>query len=596
MTVSINESKEVVSPSLGNQGTRAGRKSDASLRSNPVCLEVAVTVKPLPGERAGITGGQPPSREETRTVIVFDNGAVLRLAQALAPGQTIALVNAQGREVGCRIVTTRSLPNIKGYVELEFLEAVPNYWGLASPAETVATLTNTSAQNLSSDGKAGASGTASPHPVAAPSITVAGSVDKNSSLEPPVEAASKRVEAPQFFEGAPGFEDIAGLINEMPSTPVVAKPSPVAVAPAANAATESAVPRKAGLKVVPAPSSQLPTAPSAAGLPAPKDTAAAPWQEATSASLEAKDFHAPALPTIGRMSSGLQTTDSQPASQFAKPSVIGAAAAVILLAFGGGWFLSHRSDNAQKTEATPAALTQTAPRATAAEPPSAPVRSAANAATASVRNEPSLSPAVETQPAISSQPVAAIASVAAGKPLAMDSAASAKRLKESVDNTGQADKSSRPAVPNLKLKVPTAPKHEATRLGEALAAPTIVEPSATTRGDVLSTIMRSDSLPTVPRPGAMTAGSSVSTNPVLLTSVRPSYPPAAKQASVQGAVVVTAQVDENGNIKSAQAVSGPALLRAAAVESVLKWKYRPAAVNGSPAPGVVTVSIDFKLN
>jgi TonB family protein len=186
--------------------------------------------------------------------------------------------------------------------------------------------------------------------------------------------------------------------------------------------------------------------------------------------------------------------------------------------------------------------------------------------------------------------------VAAGKPLAMDSAASAKRLKESVDNTGQADKSSRPAVPNLKLKVPTAPKHEATRLGEALAAPTIVEPSATTRGDVLSTIMRSDSLPTVPRPGAMTAGSSVSTNPVLLTSVRPSYPPAAKQASVQGAVVVTAQVDENGNIKSAQAVSGPALLSAAAVESVLKWKYRPAAVNGSPAPGVVTVSIDFKLN
>src|SRR5260370_20168881 len=54
---------------------------NTNTRSNPVCLEVAVTIRSLPAENAGTSStADKPIQEEARTVIVFENGAVLRLA------------------------------------------------------------------------------------------------------------------------------------------------------------------------------------------------------------------------------------------------------------------------------------------------------------------------------------------------------------------------------------------------------------------------------------------------------------------------------------------------------------------------------------
>src|SRR5580704_1742182 len=85
-------------------------------RSNPACLEINVTLRGLPAEDG--SSGQA-IREEGRTVIVFDNGAVLRTSNNLPIGQNLLLSNASGREVACRTVSGQNLPSGKGYVEVE---------------------------------------------------------------------------------------------------------------------------------------------------------------------------------------------------------------------------------------------------------------------------------------------------------------------------------------------------------------------------------------------------------------------------------------------------------------------------------------------
>jgi TonB family protein len=69
------------------------------------------------------------------------------------------------------------------------------------------------------------------------------------------------------------------------------------------------------------------------------------------------------------------------------------------------------------------------------------------------------------------------------------------------------------------------------------------------------------------------------------------YPRAAMERGVQGTVIVRATLDEKGNVTDAQVVSGPEILRRAALRSVLDWHYSRAA--GSPSS--VDVAIDFTL-
>ena len=61
-------------------------------------------------------------------MIVFDNGGVLRLTNPLPVGQKVILTNQQGRDVVGRVVGGRNLPSIKGYIEVEFIEPVSDFW------------------------------------------------------------------------------------------------------------------------------------------------------------------------------------------------------------------------------------------------------------------------------------------------------------------------------------------------------------------------------------------------------------------------------------------------------------------------------------
>jgi TonB family protein len=73
------------------------------------------------------------------------------------------------------------------------------------------------------------------------------------------------------------------------------------------------------------------------------------------------------------------------------------------------------------------------------------------------------------------------------------------------------------------------------------------------------------------------------------------YPDAARNAGLQGTVVLNIVVAETGEVKEVSAASGDPLLAQAAADAVKHWKYKPYAVDGVPAEMETQVSINFHL-
>jgi beta-lactamase regulating signal transducer with metallopeptidase domain/outer membrane biosynthesis protein TonB len=95
-------------------------------------------------------------------------------------------------------------------------------------------------------------------------------------------------------------------------------------------------------------------------------------------------------------------------------------------------------------------------------------------------------------------------------------------------------------------------------------------------------------------PGSSEAPREVSANAMagnILTKVMPVYPPAAKQAKIQGQVVLSAIIGKDGLFKSLQVLSGPDELRASAKE----WTYKPYLLNGQPVEVETTISVTYAL-
>ena len=77
--------------------------------------------------------------------------------------------------------------------------------------------------------------------------------------------------------------------------------------------------------------------------------------------------------------------------------------------------------------------------------------------------------------------------------------------------------------------------------------------------------------------------------------VQPNYPPLARQARIQGAVVLQAMISKDGNIENLQLISGHPMLAPAAIEAVKQWKYKPYLLNGEPVEVETQVQVNFTL-
>jgi TonB family protein len=77
--------------------------------------------------------------------------------------------------------------------------------------------------------------------------------------------------------------------------------------------------------------------------------------------------------------------------------------------------------------------------------------------------------------------------------------------------------------------------------------------------------------------------------------VTPEYPEEARQAGVQGTVVLDAVVSAEGRVTQVKLVSGPEILSLATIEAVRWWRYEPYLVNGRPTTVETTVIVNFRL-
>jgi TonB family protein len=84
--------------------------------------------------------------------------------------------------------------------------------------------------------------------------------------------------------------------------------------------------------------------------------------------------------------------------------------------------------------------------------------------------------------------------------------------------------------------------------------------------------------------------------PKLIEKVNPVYPPTARQARVEGIVIIEAKTDEQGGVIDAKVLRSIPLLDQAAIDAVKQWKYEPMLIDGKPRKILFTVTVRFALD
>ena len=83
---------------------------------------------------------------------------------------------------------------------------------------------------------------------------------------------------------------------------------------------------------------------------------------------------------------------------------------------------------------------------------------------------------------------------------------------------------------------------------------------------------------------------------LLVKRVQPAYPPLARQARIQGTVLLQAEISKDGTIENLRLISGHPMLAPAAIEAVKQWRYRPYMLNGEPVAVETQVQVNFALS
>jgi TonB family protein len=82
---------------------------------------------------------------------------------------------------------------------------------------------------------------------------------------------------------------------------------------------------------------------------------------------------------------------------------------------------------------------------------------------------------------------------------------------------------------------------------------------------------------------------------LLIHQVAPLYPAQARQAHIQGTVVLQVVIGKDGTVQSVQVLRGPPMLIQAAVDAVKQWRYKPYTLDGEPVQAQSQISVKFTL-
>jgi protein TonB len=70
----------------------------------------------------------------------------------------------------------------------------------------------------------------------------------------------------------------------------------------------------------------------------------------------------------------------------------------------------------------------------------------------------------------------------------------------------------------------------------------------------------------------------------------------ALRAHASATVVLDLEIDAQGKVVKATPVGGPVLFHNAAVSAAMKWRYKPASIDGTNVPSQSRVTMNFNLN
>lgn len=315
----FKDAETAVSTATSAPASSAPKSPADATRPQPVALEIPVTINGA--HTVAGSDKREPFSETTQTVLVFAHGAVVRVSTSLAPGQLVFLTNEKTKkEVVCQVLKSKSGGSTNNYyVELQFTEPAPSFWGLRAPAGPAAPPAATTPKAVVPVAPAPPKPIAvTSKPAAPPSPLV--------SVPPPSPLPAAEPPRAQATPTAPAAT----------SKPMVAPPPPSAVMPVSlSAATPPVAPvSRAPLVSVPPPS-PFATAPEpprvqAAPHPAPPVPQPVPAAEPPAASVTpaapqnppAGEKHASGIPVppVHDYSKEIEALFSTPSSSTSHPS------------------------------------------------------------------------------------------------------------------------------------------------------------------------------------------------------------------------------------------------------------------------------------
>ncbi|MGB8474372.1 MAG: TonB family protein [Candidatus Acidiferrum sp.] len=588
-------------------GSTPSASSQQPAEARPVAHEAPVTAT---GARPGANSGKRELfAEDTTTALVFPNGGVIRLSVEVEPGQLIFLTNQQSkREVVAQVTRRRNNPAAGYYVEFEFTEPSPGFWGIQLPASPAAVPASVHQQPALASLHSAEANPEGPGPRA--SILSASEIQgllgedeaprgNPESLQTQSVAANSGtpvVAAPSL----PGPSASVPLSKspDQPESPKLATPNPSSAAlPPLSELFSSLLPPAAPQAAVPLKNSAAcePATPisSSASLPplsellstflAPAATAATPRQ--TTEAVEPRTPSARTMPSTLAVEEPAEDEESIPEEEFVPNEELAAEPVAGLQKAKVSVEISPSNrPNAEPADrmalmrlALLAAVSLFAVTVAAWNMhwfpwSSGPANLSGHASSPSRAPARSVPQQKSDAPFNSSAPPQDTRTVPAQ--LNAVDAASAQTSNSAV-GASPAHASREPASPSHATANP-APRSDSEPV-KSVAHDSIATP--TSSAEDISASSSNDGAPNTP--------------PRLIKSVRAVAPSDALRDYVTGNVTIDALIDESGHVTSMKILSGPAMLHKAAIEALRQYRYEPARKNGKRVSAHVTVTVPF---
>jgi periplasmic protein TonB len=612
-----------------SQSANQNKSATGHMRSDALSLEVSVRVhgSKVKDVVLGTTPHTEPFEEQTITMIIFPQGAVVKMLTPVNVGQMLVVTNLKSRQDAiCRVIKVRPNANLAAYVEVEFTNRQPGYWGV----------------QFSSDAPPAPAMKIAPPPIdlpPAPAEPPKPVQDMSWAPAPPPIAP-----APRPLEAKPVTNEVKPAAAPPKKITPPAKPAPSFISLGSQEEVQPAASATATIKQVSARESAhqnfaplTPKAPAASEIPAPSPAslsfselqgdgdagsssslaaitdpveqedeilaAAAPSSTPETSHSTFGSFAGGATLAAARSTSsesfgaGFDSVELESASYSAAPkhnwTLLAACAVIAIVGMGGSFFYLRGRSSSDASNKAPAIANPPAAAVAQSVPPAHPIVPA--------NDDPMLG--------ASSAPENSLAHANAAIPPAAP-AVRAPIAAKPVHTTPDAPppQPSKPAkqaapkvTPDMMSHVLNAHPTSARRADAGSAdAPALEDDSAAAapQTNALPGIPSSNNVadlppPTVEPEAPVKIGGNVK-QPRLISSVLPVYPMGAMHANVAGDVVIQTTIDKTGKVADMHVVSGSPLLRQAALDALRRWKYEPSMLDGQPVAVQMQVTIKFR--